>query len=76
MKTRIDQAQSANATSGAKSNLSVASFAVPPCHTRDEDTQWFPAGRGGLLVIWGFVALNFAALFFLGYVIWAKCQGD
>jgi hypothetical protein len=27
-----------------------------------------------MLVIWSFVVFSFAALFFAGYVIWAKCQ--
>jgi len=27
-----------------------------------------------MLVIWSFVVVSFAALFFAGYVIWAKCQ--
>jgi len=28
-----------------------------------------------MLAIWSFVAVSFAALFFAGYVIWAKCPG-
>jgi hypothetical protein len=27
-----------------------------------------------MLTIWSFVVFSFAALFFAGYVIWAKCQ--
>jgi hypothetical protein len=28
-----------------------------------------------MLVIWSFVAFSFAALFFAGYIIWARCHG-
>lgn len=39
-----------------------------------------PAGRGSrvdwqMLALWIFVAASFAALLFMGYVIWTKCHG-
>jgi hypothetical protein len=29
-----------------------------------------------MLMVWSFVAVSFAALFFAAYVIWAKCRGS
>jgi hypothetical protein len=40
------------------------------CVEKASDVNWV------MLVIWGFVAFSFAAFFFCGFILWAKCHGD
>jgi len=38
-------------------------------HNKSSHLNW------QMFAIWSFVVVCFAALFFAGYVIWAKCNG-
>jgi hypothetical protein len=54
-------------------------LAIPPgqpaaTHDRPRKRA-LPRLNWEMFALWTFVVFSFAALFFAGYVIWAKCQG-
>ena len=72
------------------SGLQVATDLGSEIHRAIEDSERRPIERDSesaprrnksnhlnweMLALWSFVAVSFAALFFAGYIIWAKCNG-